>query len=509
MSLYLNDFKKLLNIKVENDFNPVIGSISYDSRQVRDGCLFICKGRAFKKSFLESAIKKGALAYISEVDYGMNIECLKVDDIRACLADIAALFYANPQKDLSIIGVTGTKGKTSTVSYIHHILSLYNKKKGLEAPALLSSSINFDGRESAEARLTTPEPIELFSFMRRAVDNGVKTLVMEVSSQALKYGRCKGLRFDMAGFLNISPDHISSIEHRDFEDYFSSKLKIFQQSDRAFVNMSSDKIGRILAEAKKCSKVIKLQVLEDKNSPTDADYMACNLKDDRQGFSMDLFVRKKDELVELRKNLYVNSFGFYNGENALMAIAMTSSMGVDLSCIEEALGKIDLKGRSKYFSTKDGGIKIMVDYAHNGLSFLSVLKEAKRRFPDRRIVALFGATGDKGRNRRFDLGRIAGTMADFSFICEDDPGSEDPMEISKIIGSAIEEQGGQYCIIIDRQKAFEAAMKDAADRWEKGEKSLVMLLGKGDAEFQIENGRRVPEISDFDKAAQWIEEFGK
>ncbi len=509
MSLYLNNFKKLLNIETDNANNPVVKSISYDSRQVEPGCLFICKGNAFKKSYLESAIEKGAIAYVSELDYGLGIECLKVNNIRNCLAKIAGLFYSKPQDKLKIIAITGTKGKTSTVTYIHQILSLYNKKMGIKPPALLSSSVNFDGKERAKAQLTTPEPIELFSFMRRAVDNGVKTLVMEVSSQALKYGRCDGIRFEMAGFLNISPDHISSIEHKDFEDYFSSKLKIFKKTDWSFVNLSSDKIDRILSEAEKCNKISKLRVFKKNVRSNNADYAASNLQDDRQGFCMDLFTRKDGHLEELKKSIYVNSFGFYNAENALMAIAMTMSIGVGLSCIEEALADVDIEGRSKYFSTSDGGIKILVDYAHNGLSFSSIIKEAARRFPDRRLVAVFGATGDKGRNRRFDLGHIAGEMVDFSYICEDDPGSEDPMEISKSIGSAIEDKGGQYRIIINRQEAFEAAMDQAKELWNKGQKSLVMLLGKGDSDFQIEKDGKIPEISDFDKASHWIDEFGK
>lgn len=506
MPIRLNDFKRLLNIEIDenSNFNPEITGISYDSRNVVAGSLFICKGRAFKKSFLESAIKKGCCAYVSEKDYGVDIELLKVDNIRDYLAKIASLFYNHPEKELSIYAITGTKGKTTTASYLHRILSVQDKNNARKGIALLSSSTNYDGKEKEDAILTTPEPFELFSFLRRSVDNGVKNLVMEVSSQALKYGRCKGLNFKMAGFLNISPDHISPIEHKDFEDYLSSKLRIFEKTDHAFVNLNSDKLERIMDKAQVCSKLTCIQVINDcEYREKGTEFIAYDLKDDDDGFSM-----KIEELSKDIEEIHVNSPGFYNAENALMAIAMARSLGVSYEYIKEGLKSVKLRGRSEYFSNKSGSIKILVDYAHNGLSFRSVMKDVRRRYPDRYLISIFGATGDKGKNRRYDLANYAADLSDFSYLTEDDPASEDPMEICKSMAKVIEEKGKPFKIIIDREKAFESALKLGQEKIKNGEKIFIMLLGKGDSDFQIEGSTKRKIRSDYDMASQWERIFG-
>ena len=252
----LNDYIALLEersllaapVPEDMDRSAPVKLVSYDSREVVPGTLFICKGAHFKEEFLQMARDRGAIAYVSEQPYpSVNLPCLQVNDMRRTIAPLADLFFDHPSGRLKVIGLTGTKGKSSTAYYLKSILDDYMAEKGGPESGIISSIDTYDGVERFESHITTPDALDLQRHFARAVEAGLEYLTMEVSSQALKYHRSLCTDFAAAVFLNIGYDHISPIEHTDFEDYFSAKLRIFAQGTINCVNLDCDHVDRILA----------------------------------------------------------------------------------------------------------------------------------------------------------------------------------------------------------------------------------------------------------------------
>ena len=290
----------------------VITYLTYDSRAVTPGTLFICKGAAFKEQYLENAIRAGAVAYVSEVQYETEtkVPCLIVKDIRKAMPPLAEMYFNKAWQELTVIGFGGTKGKSTSAYYMKAIVDDYMAATGGKESAVLSSIDIYDGVIRQESHITTPESVELHEHMRHAVDSGITYLEMEVSSQALKYDRVNNMQFDVAVYLNISEDHISPIEHPDFEDYFSSKLKIFGKSRYGVVNMDADFADRILKESKVCEKVLTFST---KNP--EADVYGYEIQKD--GHETVFMV--KTELFDEEFRLTMP--GLFNVENALAVIA--------------------------------------------------------------------------------------------------------------------------------------------------------------------------------------------
>ncbi|WP_242848938.1 Mur ligase family protein [Syntrophomonas palmitatica] len=230
--------------------------LAYNSNRVGPDTLFVCKGASFKEAYLDIAVNNGAIMYISEIDYHKDIPCILVNNIQKSLSLAANLYYNYPWKRLTLVGITGTKGKSTTAYYVKYILDEYSQAHGQAAAGIISSIDTYDGKSTRESHLTTPESLELQVHFNNAANRKLPYMVTEVSSQALKYGRLYGVNFDVGVFLNISEDHISSIEHRDIEDYFVSKLAIFKQCRTACVNLDSDMVDRVLAAAKDSEQVI-------------------------------------------------------------------------------------------------------------------------------------------------------------------------------------------------------------------------------------------------------------
>ena len=265
LTLYpLGDYIQLLqrkNLQLEFSGAPLtreVSLVSCDSRQVVPGTLFICKGAHFKVEFLQSAKEQGAFAYLSEKRYDqVDLPCILVSDVRLAMALLADFYYNHPSAKLGVVGITGTKGKSSTAYYLKYIFDEYLAAKGQPASGVISSIETYDGVEKFESHLTTPEPLDLERHFANGVATGMRYLTMEVSSQALKYDRVKNVEFAAAVFLNIGMDHISPIEHPDFEDYFASKLRIFSQAAAACVNLDCDHADRVLEAARKsCPRMI-------------------------------------------------------------------------------------------------------------------------------------------------------------------------------------------------------------------------------------------------------------
>lgn len=295
------------------DLTAPVALVSYDSRQVVPGTLFVCKGAHFKAEFLQMARDKGAMAYVSLEPYPqVDLPCIQVTDMRETIAPLADLYYGHPSGDLNVIGITGTKGKSSTAYYLKYILDEYLAGEGRPASGVISSIDTYDGTEQFESHLTTPEPLELQRHFANARDNGLGYVTMEVSSQALKYHRTLCTDFAAACFLNIGTDHISPIEHPDFEDYFSSKLKIFAQARIACVNLDCDHAQRVLQAAQEGGRPVI--TFSQKNEEADV-------------YASQVRKRGNDILFRVRTRRFQREFrltmpGLFNVENALAAIAV-------------------------------------------------------------------------------------------------------------------------------------------------------------------------------------------
>lgn len=441
-----------------------ISHLTYNSREVREGTLFICKGQKFKQEYLEEAIRRGAGAYISEKAYPLQQEVpyILVKDIRKVMPVVADMHFGHPAKDICLIGIGGTKGKTTTSFYVKAILDEYCKKQGKTPCGILSSIFNFDGRETKVAHNTTPEAVELQQYLQRGREAGMEYLVMEVSSQALKYHRVDTLTFDVGVFLNISEDHISPIEHEDFEDYFSSKLTMFSQTKTAIVHLETDHVERVLEAASEAESLVTV------SSKKEADYRADHVEKTETGSRFT--VEGKDGYRDV---LSLSMPGLFNVDNALAAVAVCRTLRIPEDCIRKGLEGAKVKGRMEIFRNPQKEVVAIVDYAHNKLSFETLFSSMKKEFPGYSITAVFGCTGGKALQRRKELGTVAGRYADLCILTSDEPDFEDPVEIAKEIAGFVEGEGCPYRIVEDREEAIRQAICDAHP------KTLVVVAGKG------------------------------
>ena len=443
--------------------DTVINKVCYNSNEVEKNTLFVCKGIKFKEEYLKNAIVSGAIAYISEKKYDVDIPCILVNDIQKALALVSKMYFNNPTDKLKMIGITGTKGKSTTAYYVKSILDNYMKDVDGTDTAILSSINNYDGKTTVESVLTTQESYEINKYARNAVDSNLKSLVMEVSSQALKKNRVYGITYDAAVFLNISEDHISDIEHPNFEDYFESKLKIFKQAKVACVNLNMDDIEhllKVLDAAKEAEKVITF------GTTRNADIFAYQIE--KKGLNTTFKVRTpyfNDKIV-------LTMPGLFNIENALAAIAVAVSMKIPYKNIYEGLKVARSSGRMELYTNKDKRIIAIVDYAHNKLSFEKLYESTIKEYPDKKIVTVFGCPGGHAMIRRRDLGVLSGLNSDITYLTAEDPGMEKAVDICEEIGGYVKKVGGKYKIIEDRGEAIETAILENPD-------SVILITGKG------------------------------
>ena len=444
----------------------IIKGLTYNSKAANKDTLFVCKGASFKKEYLKEALSLGASSYVSEEKYDLEEEVpyIIVTDIRKAMAALADLFYNSPQDQLKIIGIGGTKGKTTTAFYTKAILDEYAKSLGEKPCGILSSISTYDGKSTEVSHNTTPEAMEVYRHLHNAVESGLKYMVMEVSSQALKYGRVLGLTFFAGVFLNISEDHISPIEHKDFQDYFESKMLMFSQTNHAVVNKNIDYLNEVLAYSKRARDVMTFTTDE---KDRDADYIAYDIK--KQAIGSSFMVEGK----EVKGEFSLSMPGIFNVDNALAAISAVSLLKVPVEVIKKGLQGAKVKGRMETFHSEDEKIIGIVDYAHNKLSFEKLFSSLKKEFPDYHITAVFGCPGGKAFGRRKEMGTIAGKYADDIILTADEPGFESVAAISQEISPYIEEAGCPYVMIEDRGEAIRSAIMKAQG------KTLVVAAGKG------------------------------
>ena len=356
MAHTLNDYLTLLEresllaapVPADLDREQPIALVSCDSRTVVPGTLFVCKGAHFKAEFLDMAQSRGAVAYASEKRWPDSpLPCILLSDLRRAMALMADLCYDHPSGKLKVIGFTGTKGKSSATYYLKSVLDAYRSRQGKGETGVISSIDTYDGAERFESHLTTPEPLDLQRHLAHAAQAGLEYLTMEVSSQALKYHRSLCTEFAAACFLNIGYDHISPIEHPDFQDYFASKLKIFGQAQVNCVNLDCDHAPEVLAAAQAAGKPVI--TFSQKNPQADV-YASSVRKEDGQ------------TVFQVRTPSYEREFrltmpGLFNVENALGVIAVCEALHIPDWAVYDGLVRARVPGRMEVFSNADGSVQ--------------------------------------------------------------------------------------------------------------------------------------------------------
>ncbi|MBR3640095.1 MAG: hypothetical protein IKN50_05765, partial [Clostridia bacterium] len=364
----------------------------------------------------------------------------------------------------------------------------YLRDEGRPECAILSSIDTYDGVEKFESHLTTPEIVELYRHFSNAVDSGISHLVMEVSSQALKYGRVCGLKFDVACFMNIGTDHISPVEHSDFEDYFSSKLKIFDNCRTACINSDSDYAEKILSYANG-----KCRILTFGSHPDDTVY--CK-RIEKRGDEIYFDVATP----EFEGELCITMPGIFNVSNALAAITMSYALGIPEKYVRSGLKRARAGGRMQIYKSRDEKVIAIVDYAHNKMSFEALFNSAKVEFPGRKLISVFGCPGGKAFLRRHDLAAAADAECDYIIITEEDSGEEPFNNIAKDIASNIERC--DYSVTEDRGEAIRKAVFETGD-----EPCVILITGKGEETRQKRGTQYIDCPSDVEYTLKYLKEY--
>ena len=438
-----------------------ISGISIDHRNVKTGDLFVCiKGyQVDGHEYMEGALQNGAVALIVQKDLALlppGIPSIQVENCREALAFIATRFYECPSKQFKLVGITGTKGKTTSSYMVRAIAQEAGCRTGM-----IGTVETFIYDEIEKTKETTPGALDLQRLFSRMNKKNVDFVVMEVSSQGLALDRVKYSDFDIGVFSNLYRDHISENEHSNMEEYLEAKLKLFNNCKTGIVNADCDVFQTVKSRAK-CS-LITYAINQE------ADVRATEIENIRSGNRMSVRFRALtpwfDEWID------VGMPGAYNVYNALSAIAVSGFCGFPIKCIKNELKDIRVRGRIEPVDAGQDFV-VLVDYAHNAASLKSLL-EMLRTYKYENMITVFGCGGDRAKDRRFDMGEVSGEYSDLTIITSDNPRSEDPASIMKDIETGIRRTNGNYVKIEDRGAAIQFAVRTA----KRGD--LVVIAGKG------------------------------
>lgn len=466
--------KEIAYEKIEGTMEREVSDIIYDSRKVKKDSLFVCIPGAVADGhrFAASAVQAGASVLLVEKEVelpeGADVTVVTVKDTRYAMAFLSAAFFGHPAEQMKVIGITGTKGKTTTTYLVKSILEQAGRKVGL-----IGTIEIIIGQEHIHADHTTPESYLIQKYFRQMADAGCDTVVMEVSSQGLMLHRTQGFIFDYGIFTNIEPDHISPAEHKDFADYMHCKSLLFRQCRVGIVN-KDDEHWKDILEGHTCE-------VETFGIDSDADLKAQNIT----------FLKNLGELGVgfdvtglMDFHVEIATPGRFSVYNALTAIAICRNFGVDEEKIKKALRGAKVKGRIEMVKVSDE-FTLMIDYAHNAMALESLLTTLRAYHPHR-LVCLFGCGGDRAKSRRFEMGEVSGRMADLTIITSDNPRSEEPQAIIDDIKVGIGKTGGAYVEICDRKEAIAYAIEHG----EPGD--IIVLAGKGHEDYQEIKGVKYP-----------------
>lgn len=457
---------------VQGTLDLEIQEVVADSRKAKEGSLFLCIRGAVADghSFKDAVISQGTKAIVAEeiMEVPEDVTLILVKDTRYAMAVIAAAYYGYPAETLKVIGITGTKGKTTTTYMVKSILENAGYKVGL-----IGTIETIIGDLVIPSANTTPESLLIQKYFRQMLDAGCDFAVMEVSSQGLMLHRTAGFTFEIGIFTNIEPDHIGPNEHTSFEHYLQCKKMLLKQCKVGIVNRDADHFEEII-EDHTCE-------LETYGFSPEADLRAVNPQ----------MITGKGTLgvsyqLEGRLNfpVEIDMPGKFSIYNSLTAIAICRHFQVSEDNIKKALQGAKVKGRIELIKVSDD-FTLMIDYAHNAMSLESLLVTLKAYQPHR-LVCLFGCGGNRSRDRRFEMGEVSGKLADLTIITSDNPRNEEPQAIIDDIRTGISKTDGKYIEIIDRKEAIAYAIHHG----EPGD--IIVLAGKGHEDYQEIKGKKYP-----------------
>ena len=459
---------------INGELNREISTLVSDNRKLTKDCVFVCiEGANFDgHSVVNDAFKCNAAAVIVmknvEVPKDIDTVVIKVKDTREALALASAAYFSYPTKEIKVIGVTGTKGKTTTTYLIKSILENAGYKVGL-----IGTIETIIGDEHIPSKNTTPESYVLQETFRKMADNGIEVCVMEASSQGFLMKRTLGTEFEIGIFTNLEPDHIGPNEHDSFENYMECKSMLFRQCKAGILNADDEHLEGIL-KGHTC-EVFTYGMSEN------ADYRASNVK---------LFEEKGVLGISFSVNGRINTDvaidmpGKFSLYNALTAVSVCSYLGIKEDAIKSALKSAKVKGRIEMVPVSDD-FTLMIDYAHNAMALESLLTTLKE-YESGRLVCVFGCGGNRAKSRRFEMGEVSGRLADFTIITSDNPRFEEPLDIIADIVTGIEKTDGEYIKIPDRKEAIKYAIENGR----KGD--IIVLAGKGHEDYQEIKGVKYP-----------------
>lgn len=449
-----------------------ISELVYDSRKVTEGCLFVCiRGAAYDShDHVDEITAKGAKVIVAErkVEVPQHVTLVLVEDTRYALSLISAAYFDYPAEKMKVIGITGTKGKTTTTFMVKGILEHAGYKVGL-----IGTIETIIGDTHIPANNTTPESYLIQEYFAQMAEAGCQVCVMEVSSQGLMMHRTAGIPFEIGIFTNLAPDHIGPNEHSSFEEYAACKGLLFRQCRIGIANVDDEHFDMVM-KGYTCA-------LETIGFSEGADYRASEAElIGRPGY---LGV-KYHVSGKLNMNVEIDVPGKFSVYNSLVAIAVCEHFKVSEEDLKEALKVVKTKGRIEMIKVSDEFI-LMIDYAHNAMSLQSLLETLKEYHP-KRLVCVFGCGGNRSKLRRYEMGEVSGNLADLTVITSDNPRFEEPQAIIDDIKIGMAKTNGKYVEICDRKEAIRYVIEHG----QKGD--VIVLAGKGHEDYQEIKGKKYP-----------------
>lgn len=469
-----------------------IHNLSYNSldENLNDHSLFIVKGSNFKKEYLEKAVDQGVKFYLSEIDFEIpNTIAIIVDKIELAMAITAQYFYDFPEEKIKVIGVTGTKGKTTTSYFLKDILSHNDLPAGL-----INSKEIITGEENLEATLTTPESLDTYHYLSEMVKNGLKYCVLEASSQGYKKNRLYGLRFDYGIFLNFSPDHVGTGEHDSMNDYFYCKRQLLHHSDTVILNDNLKQLDFIIKDTKENNPLVKEIIVfaEKGNNLADYTYESTDINQ----FKWRKKKEHKEKLIEL------SMLGHYNHENATASLIVGELLGEDMEEMAKKIKKTDVSGRFEVYKKEDK--IIVIDSAHNETSYRNIIQSARQYYGENRPISILGnASGNKAENRRAGFARVYNEEKPRKvYIAKDSPNFSTTEEIGQEIKRETEKLDPKILFDTTYQDDRPKQIRKALSEMENNE--IAFILGKGTDKTQRVLGKLEPYIGDEVVVEEWI-----
>ncbi len=466
-----------------------VDALVYDTRmEITGATCFVCiKGAVFDgHEYAKEAVAKGAVVIVAQkrLELSEDVTQIIVEDTRKALASLSAAFFGHPAKKLTIIGITGTKGKTTTSYMVYEMLRQTGFSVGLIGT--IETIINETRIPSSH---TTPESYVLQELFGRMIAEGITHVVMEVSSQALKLYRVFGFEFYIGVLTNMGKDHISDAEHKTFEEYLECKSRLFKLCRHGIIN-ADDSYADDIIKGNKCETVTTYAV--NKEADFHAVQVELHANDGTLGVHFNVS-GKKNYPVQ------VNIPGAFTVYNALTALVIADRLGIEEKLIQDVLSKIQVRGRVELVPVSNQ-YTVMIDYAHNAMSLESLLV-TMREYKPQRLVCMFGCGGNRSKDRRFEMGEISSKLADLTVITSDNPRYEEPDDIIADILIGVKRQSGAFVTIPDRREAIRYCLANA----QKGD--VILIAGKGHEDYQEIKGVKYP-MYDRDMIYEIIKETG-